>query len=107
MEYHEKAHWEEAAKYHILDNPRMTNSHFDWDNKEVFDLEEIRLIALAGIKFDIKNNIAWLLLGLLEPLTIPFFILTMMFGNAIPVKFSERSATDGYWYLHSNEFTSF
>lgn len=100
---HEKAHWKEAAKYHKLINPKMTNNHFDCDNWEEFLPEEIKNVALAGIKFDMKSNVLFLLLAFIQPLTV-VLTFVLMFWNAVPVRFSENSATDGYWYLHPDEF---
>lgn len=74
-----------AASYHTLNNPRMTNSHFDWDNKEDFSLEEIGQIALAGVLFDIKCNVVTCITAFFEPVTI-VFALIIMFGNANPRK---------------------
>lgn len=106
MKYHELAHWCEAAKYHTLTNPRIAkDSHFECDNWKDFtgEKENICKIAQAGIKFDIKNNITELLLSLFELWIIPFVIIFMI-GSAIPVKFSDTFATDGYWSIHTEEF---
>lgn len=105
MKYHELAHWEEAAKYHILKNPSITDSHFECANWEDFinEKEKIRKVTKAGIMFDIKNNMTGLLLSLMEPWIIPFIML-FSFGNAFPIKFSEKSATDAYWSRHTEEF---
>lgn len=105
MKYHELAHWEEASKYHTLINPKITNSHFDCDNWQDFvnEKENIRKIAMAGILFDIKNNITGLILSFFEPWTIPC-VMIFLFGNAIPIKFSKYFATDGYWSRHTEEF---
>lgn len=100
---HEKAHAKKAASYHELINSKTTDSHFNWDNKTDFSLEEIKQVALAGILFDIKYNAITGIVIFFEPYAI-VFTLIMMFGNAIPIKFSDNDATDGYWYLYPEEF---
>lgn len=100
---HEKAHWRKAEEYHELTNPRMDNDHFNCSNWKDFSPEEVKNVALAGINFDKKANSLFLPLVFIQPFTIIFTIITM-FGNAVPVRFSKDSATDGYWCHHPEEF---
>lgn len=83
-------------------------AHIDCDCWSEFENWQIKTIAIAGPKAHAIASIPFLLiiLALTDFFGIILFLLfllmniLMITGNLIPLRWSLKGATDGYWYLH-------
>ena len=101
---HELAHYtigNKLAKKQIMHITSWV--HVDCDCWSEFENWQIKTIAIAGPKAHAIASIPFLLtiLTLIDFFGIILFL--MITGNLIPLRWSLKGATDGYWYLHPEE----